>query len=174
MSEPEGFLSVRAAVWTQSPVFPYSFPFSHVLQDFDRSTWSWGQLVLPPQGWSWITLGSLALGQFQPEQIRAVLRLLQVLCCPTDPSNSHPTGGEAGAAALPWHTARVLTHLASRTLSLFFKSRVFKVIIRRFYVFPSKFFFTIYNDDWKECNLITLLKLHNFLFLEKKINFSHS
>lgn len=165
---------MRAAVWTQSPVFPYSFPFSQLLQDSDWSTWAWGQQVLPPQEQSWITLGSLALAQFQPGQIRAVLRLLQVLCCPTDPSNPHPAGGEAGAAALPWPTARVLTHLASRTPSLFLKSRVFKVIIRRFYVFPSKFFFTIYNDDWKECNLITLLKPHNFLFLEKKINFSHS
>lgn len=111
--------SVRAAVWTQGIAFPYSFPFSQVLQDFDWSTWALGQLVLPPQEWSWITLGSLALGQFQPEQIRAVLRLLQVLCCPTDPSNPHPTGGEAEAASLPWHTAHSRTFGLQNTLFFF-------------------------------------------------------
>lgn len=83
-------------------------------------------------------------------------------CCAAQliPSNPHQIKemeSHSESSYFHWHTAHVHTHLALRTY-FFLLSRVFKVIIRRLNVFPSKFFFTIYNDDWKECNLITSLK----------------
>lgn len=83
------------------------------------------------------------------------LRLLQVLHCWSQPSPNRD-GKPRSSSWFP------LAHsVCSHTFGL--KRILFKVvlnvIIRRLDVLPSKFFFTIYNDDWKECNLITSLKI---------------
>lgn len=85
------------------------------------------------------------------------------------PSNPQQTG-ETEQHRLLFPLAHSICSHTFGLKNIFSYNRIFKAI--KLDVFCSKPFFTIYNDDWKECNLITSFKKKYSIFREENSLFT--